>query len=332
MVNVVKQIYILKSYALISLLLILIFLNYLPVYAEQAQAAADVRIVVLISGSQPEYREALAGFEKALQAARILPELVVLDDINVGGSNDDLIARIYRNSPDLIFALGTSAASKVRAIRDIPIVYSMVLNTSFMDDGGTIARNNTNITGVTLTIPVLEQFTKYKEIFPKLRTVGVIYNPDENAELIREAQQAARARNIELIPADVKDERGVPRSLRNLIQVVDVLWLIVDKAVNSLDSRKYIFIECFKNNIPVMALSENRVRELAAFAVTADYEGIGWQSGEMAKRIFRGVPPSAIPVESPHKLNIYINKRIIDSIGLEIPDSVLKNAIIIQNR
>ena len=78
---------------------------------------------------------------------------------------------------------------------------------------------------------------------PNLRTIGVIYTPGENSELIKEAQDAAKKLNINFIPADVTDEREFPTALQNLIRIVDVIWMIVDNAVNSDESRKYIILE-----------------------------------------------------------------------------------------
>jgi putative ABC transport system substrate-binding protein len=49
----------------------------------------------------------------------------------------------------------------------------------------------------------------------------------------------------------------------------------------------------------------------------------------MAVKILNGNEPSQLPYEYPQKIIIYINERIVDSIGLKIPEKIRKNATII---
>lgn len=325
-----KNKFLLYIYTLISFLLILLYFDHLPTYAQEKEPGYDATIVVLMSINYRQiHNEAFEGFKKALQAEDIQCNYEILDISNEEDSNDNLINEIYGYNPDLILTFGTSAVSKILDIKDIPVVFSMVLNTNFYKIDQNETRDNKNITGVILTVSPHDQFSIYKQIIPKLQTIGVVYNLEENEQFIIEARQAANELDIELIAPDVTSEKAALRSVNNLISFIDAIWLIVDYVINSTDAIKRISLEGFGNNIPVMAPSIP-FAPLAAIAVSADYEDIGRQSGDIAVRVIRGIPPSSISVESPQKLNICINKNTMDAIGLVIPDSIGIHNIIIK--
>jgi len=290
--------------------------------AQENKGSKNVSITAVLSGEYKEYKEALEGFKENLTKNNI--QFTIHEEINKSNGYFDLkiIDRIKAKRPDLILALGTKAASNLNNyIDNIPIVFSMVL---FPHIGNLAVNNKKNITGVTLSIPVITQFTILKEIMPNLRTIGVIYTPGENSDLIKEAQNTAKILNINFIPADVTDEREFPTALQNLIRIVDVIWLIVDNAVNSDESRKYIILEGYKNNTPVMGPGKNYVGAGAAFAVSANYKDIGFQSGNLAVKILNGNNSSYKLYEHPSKVVLYVNERITDWFGIEIPKDNFK--------
>lgn len=305
-----------------------LFLYFEFVNAQQKIPSKTVKIFAIMSRNYPEYNEALEGFKEALTDANIKFDINLVTSLKEDNPNLKIIDDIKKAEPDLILALGTNAVNSVNTnINDIPIVFSMVLNPTFGNSKNS-STNNKNITGVSLSVPVIKQFSTFKEIIPNLKTVGVIYSPDENSELIKEAEISAKKLNIDLIAADVNDENDVPRTLNNLIRIVDVIWMIVDKAVNSIESRRHIIMEGFRNDIPVIGPSENYVVAGAAFAISADYKNVGWQTGKITVKILEGNEPSQLPCEYPNKTVIYINEKIINSIGIKIPNTILQNAVI----
>jgi len=311
--------------------LLSLFLSCDLINAQQRSISRVVKIVALMSSAHDEYKEALEkaleGFKETLKEANIKFEINLINNIGNNDFNPKTVNEIQTVEPDLILSLGSKASYNVNLhIKDIPVVFSMVLNPNFNNLNSSY---NKNITGITLSIPVIKQFSIFKEIMPNLKTIGVIYSPGENSELIREAQEAAKQLNLDLVAADVTNEREVPITLNNLIRIVDVIWMIVDRAVNSFESRKHIILEGFRNDIPVMGLSEYYVQAGAAFAVSADYKNVGVQSGNMAIKILNGNEPSQLPYEYPQKVVLYVNRKITNGIGLKIPEKILKEAIII---
>jgi len=303
--------------------------NSIPIAAQQSRADEKVQIVAFMGRDYDEYRMALEGFKEELERSNIRYEIQVINSLGDNPGETEVLHAVQQKKPALILALGTKAANFISSqVQDIPIIYSMVLNQRVYGQSNSVAKN---ITGVTLSIPTFHQFSVIKEIMPDVKSIGVIYTRAENADLIQEAQLAARQLNIDLVTAGVDKEKEVPTALNNLLRVVDVIWMIVDKAVNSVDSRKYIILECFRNNVPVVGLSENYVRAGAAFAVSADYTKLGIQTGTMAVKILNGSEVRMLSHESPKDYNIYINQRIVDGIGLIIPENIEQRVIVTSN-
>jgi putative ABC transport system substrate-binding protein len=53
---------------------------------------------------------------------------------------------------------------------------------------------------------------------------------------------------------------------------------------------------------------------------------IGRQAARLADKILNGTRPSEIPIETPRKLELVINLRVANEIGLTIPHEVLREA------
>jgi len=288
--------------------------------AQLRQASPPVHIVAVMSEDYPQYREAYEGFNEALRQSDIRYTIELIESIEENSINPGIVNQISEKNTDLILAIGTRAATRISAvIRDIPIVYSMVVSPNFNANSG---MRNDNITGVTLMVPVIEQFRLLRRIIPDLKNIGVIYTSGENAVLIREAERAALNLNLNLVKGEVNSEREVPQTLQNLIRIVDVIWKIVDTSTNSRESTEYIILEGYRDNIPVIGLAENIVRAGAVLALCADYIEVGRQSGIIAQSILAGADPADMTVENPKNFVLYVNGRIADGIGLEIPESI----------
>ena len=286
--------------------------------AQDNRVANNIVISAVLSNNYREYREALEGFEDALKQANLNFQIELIENKGTGNFDLSIIDQIKQTGPDLVLAIGTKAAYNLSEhIKNIPIVYSMVLKPQFSNQ-----LPDSNVTGVTLKIPAFTQFSILRKVIPNLRTIGVLYSADENFDLIREARRDARTLGLDLVALEVENERNVPNTLENLIKVVDIIWMIADNAVNSQESRRFIILESFKNNIPVIGLAENIVHAGAAFAISSDYRKIGIQSGKLAMKIFSRSDSSHFECEFPNDIILYVNERIVNGIGLKIPDSI----------
>jgi len=50
---------------------------------------------------------------------------------------------------------------------------------------------------------------------------------------------------------------------------------------------------------------------------------MGYRGASFIDRILKGIAPQALPVETPRKFDLVINRKIAQEIGLKIPAKVL---------
>ncbi len=128
-------------YSVIALLLFL-----------QSPALAWDVLVVQRYRTRP-YEEALRVFRSACRAN--IHELVMSE--SEGG---DVVAEVRARKPDLVVAICMEALRRLKKIREVPIVYMMVLSP------GMILNGEDNITGINMNISPEKQLSILHGIFP----------------------------------------------------------------------------------------------------------------------------------------------------------------------
>ena len=79
-----------------------------------------------------------------------------------------------------------------------------------------------------------------------------------------------------------------------------------------------------------MAPTGRFVKKGALVALMIDYEEVGKQAGQIAKKILGGASPSSIPPEPPNATILVLNQKTAQTIGINIPPSLLKGSQIIK--
>ncbi|MCX6584431.1 MAG: ABC transporter substrate-binding protein [Candidatus Aminicenantes bacterium] len=288
------------------------FILCLPVIMAGMERNKPLEIAVVKEMGIQEYDSAAAGFRALLEKENIHALLKIYD-------RDDrlVVYRIKEMKPDLILTLGATATNLIsKEIKDIPIVFSMVLDPRGSDILPTIV-------GASVDIPVKMQFETLKAAAPSLKSIGVVYNPAENATIIEEARSAANDLGFILKIYPVASEQEIPEIYT---LPIDILWIIPDRVVC-----KQVIILRFlksglKNNIGVMGFTRSYANAGALLGISCDYEDIGRQSAEIALKIWQGENYRDLKITLPRKVKLYISKTAADLLGIHIPDAVIKKA------
>jgi len=284
-------------------------------------------IVVIKSRDSALYNAALAGFKKALKDKDIKAAMHIYNMKGASKAVGRSILQIKTLKPDLILTLGTMATTLASEnIKDLPIVFSAVLNPV---DGGLVKSmksSGNNLTGASMDIPVKTQFEWLKKVVPNAKKIGVLYNPDETKAVIDEASKIAGKMQLKLVAMPVHSEKDVPKSTQDLIREIDVLWAVADSTVYSQQSAHFILFHALKTKTPVMGFSRLFVKAGALLALSSNHEDVGRQSGELAVRVLTGKEPSAIPITVPEKVFLSLNLRVAKEIGIKIPSHITDRA------
>jgi len=304
--------------------------GYARNHTRNQKLRGEFKIAVIKSKDSAIYNSALEGFMKALKDKNVN----VKEPTSIYNMEDDaakgreIVSQIKTAKPDLILTLGTMATKAAsRDIKDLPIVFSAVLNPV---DGGLVKNmksSGNNLTGATMDIPIKTQFEWLKKVVPDVNKIGVLYNPAETKVVIDEASKIAETMKVKLVAAPVHSEKDVPKSTRDLVRKVDALWSVADTTIFGIQqSRKFIVLETLRKKIPFMGLSRSFVKAGALLALSYNYEDIGRQSGELAVRILAGEKPSQIPITVPQKVSLFLNLRLAGRIGIKIPNDIIDKA------
>ena len=241
-----------------------------------------------------------------------------------------LIAELVHIKVDVLFCSNLPAIYAAKeATQTIPIV--MVSNVDPVELGivNSFARPGGNITGLTLQSLELsgKRLELLKEIFPRLKRVGLVWNTgDQSMNLItKQIQAAAPPLGVTLQPYGVRDPNDFGGIFEKISQnPPDALFSIADRLISS--QRKQILEFSVKSKIPTMFDSAPAVEAGALMAYGPTRAEVSRRAAIFVDKILKGVKPADLPIEQPRKFELIINLKTANQIGLTIPPNVLARA------
>ncbi len=293
----------------IFFLIFLFLLHAPPVLADD--------ILVIQSLAIKPYNEAFAGCRSVCKTRM---QRIISSDF----SDSDLLAKVRKSSPDLILAIGQEALAKVRVIKDLPIVYLMVLNPQ------TLVRDSGHITGVSMNIAPDRQLSTLRQILPRARKIGVLFDPAKSGAYVAAANDAAESLDFRLLAKGVHSPREAVAAIDGMKDKIDALWLLPDTTVVNPATIDLLMLSAIESKIPVFTFSEKYVEKGALFSLEADPADIGRQAGEMANRIMSGKDVKGIEKEDARGSILTVNLIVAKKLGITINGYVIKQARVIK--
>ena len=276
-------------------------------------AMAGQEIAVVQSIRVGPYEEAFEGLNSVCKDG--IHRLVIS-----GMNRSDVVEGIRKIAPDVILAIGMEALKTAKDIKDIPIVYLMVLDVEAVQSAGG------NITGVSMNISQEKQLAAILKALPETKTIGLLYDPEMTGQYAKEALEACRQSNIRLLSKEIYNPRDVPSALSSMKGNIDVFWLLPDLTVVTPETVEILLLFSLENQIPVITFSEKYVELGALMSIGIDAFDIGVQAGEMAQEILAGRNVKVIPHADARSAVVAINIKIAKKLGINIPEDVIARA------
>ena len=265
-------------------------------------------VIVVKSAELRPYQDALRGFRDACNCDA---QELKLEEGDGGGT-------VLQKSPDAVVAIGTTVFKKVRAIERLPVIYIMVMPSE------AVPALPLNISGVSMDISPETYISTMKELFPKTKKIGLLYDPQHTAAFVAEATKAARAAGLELVDKQVRDPREIPDLLDKMSGTIDVLWMVPDATIASAEAVDYLLHFSFQNSVPIFSFSKKYVEMGAVAALDVDPYDMGAQAGEIVKRLKAG-KTGAIRAWA-RTSHLTVNSKVAAKMGLKIKDEITKRA------
>jgi putative ABC transport system substrate-binding protein len=240
-----------------------------------------------------------------------------------------LAAELVNLKVDVICTAGTPAALAARdATTTIPIVFA---NVAFPDRSHLVesyARPGRNVTGVAFIGPEYgKRLELLKEALPKLRRVGLIYNPENQASVLalEETRRWAPALDVTL---EAYSLRG-PQELDGMFDIItrshpDALMTTADVLIHSYRARIVQFAA--KNRLPSMFPDKEYVVAGGLMFYGGSIPEMYRRAGIYIDRILKGAKPADLPVEQPTKFDMIVNLKTARTLSVTIPQSILLRA------
>jgi putative tryptophan/tyrosine transport system substrate-binding protein len=236
---------------------------------------------------------------------------------------------MVRLKVDIILAGGGTPcvlASK-KATSTIPII--------FIGSGDPVAarfvpsleRPGGNVTGLGIGYPgeYGDRAKLLKETVPSLSRMGLLFNSTQSSVPVDELRNATPTLAIQLQPLDVRNSNDFDSAFETATKT-QVGGLIVANNIPMTTYPKRIVELAAKSRLPVL-YSENISYEAGGLMASCpSFPALYRRSATYIDKILKGANPGDLPVELPKKLDLLINLKAAEQIGLTIPQSVLNRA------
>jgi putative tryptophan/tyrosine transport system substrate-binding protein len=238
-----------------------------------------------------------------------------------------IASKFVGENPDVIVAIATpSAQAAVAATKDIAIVFSAITDPVGAKLVSNWEKPGGNVTGVSDLAPIDKHLALMQEITPKAKRIGVLYNAGEanSISAIAELKKEAPDRGMTIVDATASNSSGVLTAARSLVGKVDAIYIPTDNTiVSALEAVLQVGAD---NQIPVYAGDNDSVTRGAIASLGFNYYDVGRQTGKIVLQILNGQNPGEIPVQSPQKLELYLNPKAAAAMGVTIPETVKAKA------
>lgn len=254
-----------------------------------------------------------------------------LTNANGEFTNAQMIARkIAGDKLDLVFTISTPSTQAVIAAlkgKPTPVVFGSITDPVGAKIVSDLKKPGGYVTGTTDVWPYDSQFSLLKTLLPRVKRVGVIFNPSEaNAQSSMKLVRASTSRHsLQLVEVSISSSGEVPAAARSLVGRVDAIYVPADNTVISAIASVVKVSEQYK--VPLMPGDTSNVEVGGFGTVGHSYFEVGVESGKIAAKILKGGKPGDIEVTTSNKDEYYFNVKSARATGVRIPDEFLKKAV-----
>ena len=230
---------------------------------------------------------------------------------------------------NLIFTIttpATLAAKQATADFGLPVVFTIVTDPVGAGIVDSIQHPGGNITGVTFGIQEARRLEWLVRIAPEIRQIYVPFNPKDRSPVLalQMVQKAAAKLGVQLIRREVHDAETLKDAVLNIPAEADAVFLLPDSLITTRLTE--IVTTATVRNLPTSAANVCTVKSdhvLTSFGI--DQHLSGKQAARLVDQILKGASPADLPVEMA-EFYLAINLKVAKTIGLTIPDEILRQA------
>ena len=251
--------------------------------------------------------------------------------LNEGSAQEsEFIARqIVASEPELIVVYGRDVLTLTKVRPPQPVVFAF---SGDPVEGGVVkslARPGGNFTGLSFMALDLagKRIEVLREVVPSIRRLGILARPEHPGEHLERAvsESAARKLGFSVAYAAIQDAHEIDAALQEIGRAkCDALLVFPDGVMVGLSQRIAKF--ALEQKLPTISgwdrFPDNGFLASYGPKLRESYRKLG----HIADRVLRGTKPSDIPVEYPQTVEMVLNLRTANALGLKLSPAVIARA------
>jgi putative tryptophan/tyrosine transport system substrate-binding protein len=291
------------------------------------------KIGVVMTGGA--YQQALDGLKKGLEGKGFWEGQNVSFLVKDTRGNTDILESVIKElvaeKPDMIYSISTPVTTQVLKIfgSQLPIVFNIVGDPIGAGFAKSYPMPETNLTGCSNLSAELsgKRLEIFKEAFPGIRKVITFYNPENTFSKIsiENVRKAAPILNIEVKEVFTKDRDELGKALAGITDgEFDGIFITPDAIVIS--NADLIIKRSLELKIPTMGHEQTLAEKGVTLTYGANFYNMGIQCSSIVASILSGQAPQTTPIITPDKLDIVVNQKNIEMMGLTISEKIPKES------
>ncbi len=311
---------------------LLILLTTIMLLLFACEAEKPKTYVVGIINPSSGLADVVRGFKEGMekQGYHEGDNIRYIDDGPLGGIEpvDDRIQAMLAADADLIYSLTTPATIKLKHALEgtnTPGVFGPVFDPVSSGIVDSLGNPGGQLTGVKIRGSAAKAMEWFVAVMPDVKRIFIPFHSTDTAacQTVEDLEDITSKFGIEMITAPVTTPEELKKVLTKIPDDADALWMTCSfMLMQHMDS---IVKAASDKNIPTASSAHTRKESKVMLSYGENDVSLGSHISRLAVKILEGLPPESIPVETAEYI-LGINLKSARSFGIEIPDSVLRQA------
>jgi putative ABC transport system substrate-binding protein len=286
-----------------------------------AAGAADKTVGVIMSGNITYYQEIQKAFAGALvkegfghSKVDTLLQMPSPDPLSWTNAARKLVVA----DVNVLVTYGASSTlAAIRETKSIPIVFAGVYDPAAV---GVVARN---VAGISSKVPLTSLLKYLRKLMPFTR-LAVVYNESE-ADSVRQVEELTQLQNqygfqtVRMPIRKVDDARRLVFTGK-----ADAVFISVSAAAN--EAIDTIIKSAYGSKIPAVSLTGGTAEKGVVLSLAPSPTEQGEAAARICARLLKGANPSSIPAEVPKLVELVLNLKEANALGLKVPMDLITDA------
>jgi len=296
-------------------------LTALFIASASAAGAADKTVGVIMSGNIGYYQEVHKAFASALGKEgfdhRKIDTLLQMPSPDTLSWTNAARKLVVAEVNVLVTYGAPASVAAIRETKSIPLVYAAVYDPSAT---GVSARN---ITGISCKVPLTSLLKYLRKLMPFTK-LAVVYNESE-PDSVRQAEELTQLESqygFQSVRMPIKKSEDARRLV--FAGKADAVLISMSAAAN--EAVDGIVKNAHAAKIPTVSQTGGSGEKGVILTLAPSPTEQGEAAGRIAARMLRGDNPASIPPEVPKLVELVLNLKEANALGIKVPMDLITDA------